>query len=521
MWTKIIGLALFLNCAMASSLSSSTVAAAEGDSNVASSMLVPQLSEHGITEQDLATSIRVLNAISSLDPKKNKNKKRKASSTNDDTVDNTEEEDGLTKYKQPNLRQFRKSLSATLSLHQQTMYNGKSELQYYEQRIAERTLKRQKMAERAQQKKYVATTDLRKGRVEKLERLKDEGKEEEDCRLLQFLIPDGHVDTNSNTDIGNGNGNGDVKMIENGNNNNNNAAKCEEKKDDDDEEENVQLPKLKSCYVCKVRFRTLHHFYDQLCPDCAPYNWNKRHQTADLSNKVAIVTGSRVKIGYQVCLKLLRAGCTVVATTRFPNNAVFAYRKENDWDVWKDRLHVYALDLRDVTGLEAFTRYLKVTFGQCDILINNACQTIRRPGGYYLPLVEKESEIWNNGDDAHKRVLKGCIEFERIRRRLVEEHNTADGGQQGGNFLPTSAVGGAPVEQHNNLLHDTAAETATLAMPNVEEENDKLAMVANGSSQSSKKQIPFESTGISHSAAMSQMAMVPEDVGVDEKVMPR
>ena len=210
-----------------------------------------------------------------------------------------------------------------------------------------------------------------------------------------------------------------------------------------------------------------------------------------------------------------------MATTRFPNNAVFAYRKENDWDVWKDRLHVYALDLRDVTGLEAFTRYLKVTFGQCDILINNACQTIRRPGGYYLPLVEKESEIWNNGDDAHKRVLKGCIEFERIRRRLVEEHNTADGGQQGGNFLPTSAVGGAPVEQHNNLLHDTAAETATLAMPNVEEENDKLAMVANGSSQSSKKQIPFESTGISHSAAMSQMAMVPEDVGVDEKVMPR
>ena len=265
-----------------SSLSSSTVAAAEGDRNVASSMLVPQLIEHGITEQDLATSIRVLNAISSLDPKNKKNKKRKASSTNvDDNAE--EEEDGLTKYKHPNLRQFRKSLSATLSLHQQTMYNGKSELQYYEERIAERTLKRQKMAERAQQKKYVATTDLRKGRVEKLERLKDEGKEEEDCRLLQFLIPDGHVDTNSNTD----NGTSDVKMIENGNNNNN-AAKCEEKKDDDNEEENVQLPKLKSCYVCKVRFRTLHHFYDQLCPDCAPYNWNKRHQTADLSNKVAI-----------------------------------------------------------------------------------------------------------------------------------------------------------------------------------------------------------------------------------------
>jgi hypothetical protein len=33
--------------------------------------------------------------------------------------------------------------------------------------------------------------------------------------------------------------------------------------------------------------------------------------------------------------------------------------------------------------------------------------------------------------------------------------------------------------------------------------------------------VPFESTGISHSAAMSQMAIVPEDVGVDKKLMPR
>jgi hypothetical protein len=32
--------------------------------------------------------------------------------------------------------------------------------------------------------------------------------------------------------------------------------------------------------------------------------------------------------------------------------------------------------------------------------------------------------------------------------------------------------------------------------------------------------IPFEATGISHSAAMSQMAILPEDVGIDEKVMP-
>ena len=40
------------------------------------------------------------------------------------------------------------------------------------------------------------------------------------------------------------------------------------------------------------------------------------------------------------------------------------------------------------------------------------------------------------------------------------------------------------------------------------------------STESTLDNIPFESTGISHSAAMSQMAILPEDVGIDEKVMP-
>ena len=216
------------------------------------SALVPQLSEFGITEQDLSTAIRVLDAVSSLDPKKRKKKKRKTSSSNNNTNDD-DEEDGLSKYKQPNLRKFRKSLSNTLSLHQQTMYNGQSELQYYENRIAERTLKRQKMAERAQQKKYVATTDLRKGRVEKLERLKEDSKEEEEMKLMQYLVPDGHVDTHTIKEDGN------VKMLENGKSTTTEDTSQQNVKDEEkkDEEKGVQLPKLRSCYSCKIRFRTL------------------------------------------------------------------------------------------------------------------------------------------------------------------------------------------------------------------------------------------------------------------------
>ncbi|HEY7922729.1 MAG TPA: oxidoreductase, partial [Vicinamibacteria bacterium] len=81
----------------------------------------------------------------------------------------------------------------------------------------------------------------------------------------------------------------------------------------------------KKCYVCKAEYRLVHSFYDALCPPCAELNYDKRFQTADLRGKVALVTGARVKIGYQAALKLLRAGAQVVATTRFPHDAARRY----------------------------------------------------------------------------------------------------------------------------------------------------------------------------------------------------
>lgn len=458
--------------------------------------LVPQLQEFGITEQDLAVAIKVLDAVSSLDPKNaKKNKKRKAAS--DDNTPQLDETDGLSEFRKPNLRQFRKSLASCLSLHQQLLYDGKSEKEFYEQRLADRTLKRQKMAERAQQKKYVAATDLRRGRVEKLEKLKEDSKDEEEAKLMQFLIPDGHVDTS--------NKNGVKLLVED--------ASDDDDDDDDGKDQKVDgkvLPKLRSCYVCKVRFRILHHFYDQLCPDCAPFNYNKRNQTADLTGTVAVVTGSRVKIGFQVCLKLLRAGATVVATTRFPNNAVAAYRRESDFNEWSDRLHVYGLDLRDVTGLEAFTRYLKVTYKNgIDMLINNACQTVRRPAGYYLPLVERESDLWSKGDESHRNVLAGCKEFERIRRRLVVEQGNTEQSDNQVKLLPAGSNGNLLLNSHSDSKRGKQEVEATSG-----------ELVTKGCPSGSSTEIPFDTTGISHSAAMSQMAIIPEDVGIDEKVMP-
>lgn len=159
-----------------------------------------------------------------------------------------------------------------------------------------------------------------------------------------------------------------------------------------------ELPLLstpRNCYVCKKEYRQLHHFYDQLCPECAEFNYQKRFQTADLKGQVALITGSRLKIGYQATLQLLRAGAEVIATTRFPVDSATRYAKEDDFNDWKNRLHIYGLDLRHTPSVELFTNFIQNKFHRLDILINNAAQTVRRPSGFYAHLIELETRPYN------------------------------------------------------------------------------------------------------------------------------
>jgi NAD(P)-dependent dehydrogenase (short-subunit alcohol dehydrogenase family) len=151
-----------------------------------------------------------------------------------------------------------------------------------------------------------------------------------------------------------------------------------------------ELKKPKSCYVCKAEFVRLHHFYDALCPACADFNYAKRFQTASLEGRVGLVTGARVKIGFQTTLKMLRAGARVIATTRFPHDAALRYAKEPDFVEWQGRLHVHGLDLRHSPSVEIFARYVEHSFERLDILVNNACQTVRRPPGFYAHLLGNE-----------------------------------------------------------------------------------------------------------------------------------
>lgn len=153
------------------------------------------------------------------------------------------------------------------------------------------------------------------------------------------------------------------------------------------------LKQPRNCYICKTQFRQLHFFYDALCAKCAFINYAKRFQTASLHGKIAVITGSRLKIGYQASLMMLRAGAQVIATTRFPRDSALRYSTEKDFDEWQDRLHIYGLDLRHSPSVELFCRHLNETLPGLDILINNAAQTVRRPIGFYAHLMQKETVL--------------------------------------------------------------------------------------------------------------------------------
>ena len=155
------------------------------------------------------------------------------------------------------------------------------------------------------------------------------------------------------------------------------------------------LQSRRNCYICKAEFTKLHFFYDTLCPSCAELNYHKRFQTADLKGQVALITGSRLKIGYQATLKMLRAGATVIATTRFPTDSSLRFSKEKDFNEWKDRLHIYGLDLRHTPSVEIFCGHIEQTFDRLDILINNAAQTVRRPPGFYAHLLPNETKTFH------------------------------------------------------------------------------------------------------------------------------
>jgi NAD(P)-dependent dehydrogenase (short-subunit alcohol dehydrogenase family) len=219
-----------------------------------------------------------------------------------------------------------------------------------------------------------------------------------------------------------------------------------------------------NCYVCKQTYSTIHHFYDQLCPACAELNFRKRSELADLRGRVALMTGARVKIGYQAGLKLLRCGTQLIVTTRFPRDAAKRYAQEPDFDAWKDRLEIFGLDLRHSPSVEAFCRELLALRPRLDFIVNNACQTVRRPPDFYAHMMAGEKASQHDMPPHLQRLL-GAYEGLRAYR-----------------MLPESDRGGAALEHTGRQLSDIA--------------------------------------GLTHAAELSQVRLLPEEIRAQHDLFP-
>ena len=153
----------------------------------------------------------------------------------------------------------------------------------------------------------------------------------------------------------------------------------------------LEVPRI--CYVCKRPFTQLHFFYDRMCPECAPEHYARRFQRADLTGRRFLLTGGRIKIGFEVGLKMLRDGAEMIVTTRFPQDAARRYAEAEDFEQWSDRLHIYGLELRHVPQLEAFCEHIAQRFDHLDGIVHNAAQTVRRPDAYYADVLTYEREL--------------------------------------------------------------------------------------------------------------------------------
>jgi hypothetical protein len=130
--------------------------------------------------------------------------------------------------------------------------------------------------------------------------------------------------------------------------------------------------KPRGCYVCKSPYRQVDSFYHRLCPECAADNTARRALSTDLSGRRVLLTGGRVKIGFQLALMMLRDGAEVQVTSRFPHDTVRRFRAEPGSEKWLDRLTVLAVDLRDPRQVLGLCEELRQTGEPLDILVNNS-----------------------------------------------------------------------------------------------------------------------------------------------------
>ncbi|WP_033217482.1 SDR family NAD(P)-dependent oxidoreductase [Kitasatospora phosalacinea] len=151
-----------------------------------------------------------------------------------------------------------------------------------------------------------------------------------------------------------------------------------------------ELARPQRCYVCKRHYRQVDGFYHRLCPDCAADHTARRALSTDLTGRRALLTGGRVKIGFQLALMMLRDGAELIVTSRFPHDTLARFRAAGGSGGWLHRLRIVGIDLRDPRQVLGLCEQLRAEGRPLDVLVNNAAQTLRRPPESYALLAAGE-----------------------------------------------------------------------------------------------------------------------------------
>ena len=204
----------------------------------------------------------------------------------------------------------------------------------------------------------------------------------------------------------------------------------------------------------------------------------------------------------------------VIASTRFPVDAVRRFLAEDDREHWQHRLHVIGADLRDLKGLEApATRCRSSCAGWTSS--STTRQTVRRPPQYYRPLLEAEQTVASNEQPhvqrwtaAHTSIARCCTRPPPPPPSMSRTARTE---------APTEAQLGARAEAASGgLLPLPTARGAPLGGGGVAPSADS----GGGGGVLPGMSLPV-TAAVGQSAVLSQLAIVPGDEVRDDAAFPQ
>lgn len=258
------------------------------------------------------------------------------------------------------------------------------------------------------------------------------------------------------------------------------------------------------CYICRLRIHKPHRIFSAMCEPCGEFNLAGSSASLPhnlrLEGRTALVTGARVNLGFHVVLRLLRCGAYVIASTRYPRDAVARYQDQPDSSDWMGRLRVVGADFRtanDAFALVSQTKSILHEWGSgLDILINNAAQTLTDSVEMEEAAVARETALTGR---AMPMLAEGSYEA-RVWRGASANNALKDAGSDD-NTRVNNTTGVAPAKEATSEA--ISLEKLTLAQHVVEKGRTVIGAIVKRPEPSSWVQslsdIPYEDVVTAHS----------------------